>query len=87
MNDLISRSALIESFEPDHNQDWYTPWIVDKINEAPTVEAKPIVRGGWKKEYGNLIKFFKCNKCGTFHEFTTNFCPNCGADMRGEKND
>ena len=41
----------------------------------------------------------KCNKCGKsfsdyvnagtgymFLEETPNFCPNCGADMRGEKN-
>lgn len=34
---------------------------------------------------------FECNKCGLIHDFIDghtsqyNFCPNCGADMRGEE--
>ena len=34
-------------------------------------------------------KHFECNKCGFIHDFIDghtsqyNFCPNCGADMRG----
>ena len=27
----------------------------------------------------------KCSICGKEHIFGLNFCPNCGADMRGEK--
>lgn len=26
-----------------------------------------------------------CNKCGSYPDFTTDFCPHCGADMRGDK--
>lgn len=25
-----------------------------------------------------------CNKCGLYPDFTTDFCPHCGADMRTE---
>ena len=36
-----------------------------------------------------LIAFWWCNKCEQGVEIPTNFCPNCGADMRkeGDRND
>ena len=32
----------------------------------------------------NPLLWYKCNLCGVYHS-PTNFCPNCGADMRGAK--
>lgn len=29
--------------------------------------------------------YYKCNKCGEVERAEKNYCPNCGADMRGEK--
>lgn len=29
----------------------------------------------------------QCSLCGKIVEFSENFCPNCGADMRGEENE
>ena len=62
------------------------------IEEQPTVEP---VRGEWidtqpeyHHGYGNNTKV--CSNC---HDYYTKewedlyFCPRCGADMRGEKND
>ena len=40
---------------------------------------------------GNPVYYeWKCSECGCIFEDeepTYNFCPNCGADMRGEQND
>ena len=94
MNDLISRSALIkrrrkvvEYDEAGFSMDYFAV-SVEEINKAPTVEAKPVVRGEW---VGNV-----CSSCnlnwdenmvnnaddwGYFNPMP-NFCPNCGADMR-----
>lgn len=44
MGRLIYAEKLIEDFEPEHYVDWYTPWIIDKINEQPTVDAVEVVR-------------------------------------------
>lgn len=65
------------------------------INKIPTVEAKPVVHGEW-----HLLD--KCSNAGVYcsvcHKkvykepyyanvkVKSNFCPNCGADMRGGKN-
>lgn len=50
-------------------------------------EENVIPQGEWDKRHTELLKYFvKCEKCGeeimTSHK---NFCPNCGADMRGEE--
>lgn len=78
---LIDADSLIVAFEPDHDCDWYTPWIIEKINEAPTVDAVSVVRGEWQDVKGNLSWFYQCSECGVFHEYKTNFCKHCGADM------
>jgi hypothetical protein len=30
------------------------------------------------------VNGYTCSKCGTFNSDKDNFCPNCGADMRGK---
>ena len=47
--------------------------------------------GKWLR-IGHWGRSYKCNRCGNFLDFDgvnagrgdANFCPNCGADMRGE---
>lgn len=38
-------------------------------------------------EIYNKDVFYKCLICGKTHISKCNFCPNCGAKMRGNKND
>lgn len=76
--------------------------IVSLINNAPTVQAKPrtgewievevfpeVYDIEGVKTWGSEMQ---CDQCGFKHiaiegRITQyNFCPNCGADMRGEKN-
>lgn len=62
------------------------------IEDAPTVEAVPVVRGEWKQqtdfdEDNNAI--FECSNCmhGDVQAKGAEvpYCWFCGADMRGEK--
>ena len=43
MNDLISRQAAIDAFHPDHDTDWYTPWIIETLNELPTADVVEVI--------------------------------------------
>ena len=83
---LIDADVLKEKlFIADDN---LNPVVTEtEIDETPTVEAKPVVRGKWHVQDNTFTKF-KCSNCKA-KNFTmkSNFCPNCGADMRGEKND
>lgn len=62
--------------------------FADKVNRMPTADVRKNVKGKWVKLYaGN----YKCSVCGDWWGNDNNemvedfkFCPNCGADMRGE---
>lgn len=59
-------------------------FILDPI---PTADVRENVRGEWIFPYGDK-KYKRCSVCGrVFYSipYNTNFCPNCGADMRGDK--
>lgn len=60
--------------------------LVMEIEEAPTVEAVPVVRGEWLKRVrnnGGYVVSITCSVCGYSHSRVTyNFCPECGSDMR-----
>lgn len=61
-----------------------------KVEDAPAVEAKPVVHGEWidtQPEYHNGYRnsAHRCSNCSDY--YTTEpedlfFCPRCGADMR-----
>lgn len=61
---------------------------IEKELERITVEP---VRGEWEYQWFDSV----CSNCGYINKADSvtrirddhNFCPNCGADMRGEKND
>ena len=81
--ELISREDLLAKYDRVHIG---KPGKARKlIEDAPTVDAKPVVRGRWislEPEIG----LFECSKCG--HKILRaecNYCPNCGADMRGDQ--
>ena len=63
---------------------------IELVEKQPTVDAVEVVHGRWEStteqdEFGEM-DFFKCSVCGQLRWFETNYCPNCGADMRGEGN-
>ena len=79
---LIDADALIKAFDPEHYFDWCTPNIVETINEQPTVEP---VRGEWISSPSGMFLVYRCSECKFATALgKTNFCPNCGSDMRKE---
>lgn len=58
-------------------------WVLEKIDALPSIKQK---KGKWLNNYQ---PGYKCSECGGYLEIDCgdvemNFCPNCGADMRGE---
>lgn len=49
----------------------------------PAADVREVVRGKWQK-IGQLGVVVVCSVCGKSPDRKTNFCPNCGADMREE---
>ena len=55
------------------------------LDDAPTVDAVPVVHGRWihrTPNNGHTPPYDECDNCGWEVRIKTNFCPNCGADMR-----
>lgn len=60
-------------------------WIRNNIQKIPTADVRPVVRGRWdnaSRISRKGFEWFKCSNCGMEWSNLTNFCPNCGADMR-----
>ena len=53
------------------------------FDTAPTADVRPVVRGKWvKRRFSENCVGYECLNCHTTWDATTNYCPNCGADMR-----
>ena len=99
MSDLISMKQLITELEIEigeiYNEEicYGLKRAIEIIKQRPTVEAKPVVHGEWEKT--RLAGEYICSNCQSLicSGFTRmgyeqyKFCPECGADMRGGKND
>ena len=103
MSDLISRQAAIDYFVINvgfHDEDGYPIEDTDELRKIwteyfdgiPPAEPK---RGKWidgiiPNDSGGL-PVIVCDQCNTFFPLQFgdghNFCPNCGADMRGEQDE
>ena len=70
----------------------------EAIDSIPPADVRPVVRGEWisVSESAWDGNEYKCSACGwtcSDNEFSDDptedyrFCPNCGADMRKEKQD
>ena len=81
---IYQREWLYEHLEQEFD-------ILRSASGKPTIDAEPVKRGMWTfirltdKDWGHKAK--ECSSCGSTFFNTTlwDFCPNCGADMRGEK--
>lgn len=57
--------------------------VLEEIDNAPTVSERP--QGEWIKMSDIYGSYYSCNQCGYDRiEQTSNFCPNCGARMKGD---
>lgn len=93
MAEYIEKAELIKKlcFE---TAEWYYSPTIKTIKDFPAADVQPIRHGWWIDhepfERKNCNVCIECSVCNTWfgHDCIpkTKFCPNCGADMRGEKN-
>ena len=83
MADYIERQAAIEGAKTAdlHILDEYD--VIKAIEAIPAADVRHVVRGEWRK-IGKIGCIFVCSACDKTFPCKTDFCPNCGADMREE---
>ena len=71
----------------DHRQ--LAEWLTE-LKEHRAADVQPVKRGEWEKK--SSVGVFRCSLChhifmlGADEIDEYHFCPNCGADMRGDEN-
>lgn len=63
--------------------------IADIINEQPTADVQEVKHGYWQNKYrsGTTIKEGVVSSCcDMWNNRKSQFCPNCGARMKGDSN-
>lgn len=85
---MISRKALLEkAWEADTQCGYVQVVDIGDIEDAPAVDAAPVVRGEWielHEENGHEVG--TCSHCRHVR-IVDNYCPNCGAKMDGGNDD
>ena len=76
-----------ETYSP-YNEAWQD--ALDRaegaIGNLPSAQPER-EKGAWIKLYrGTIAEGLHCSVCGK-HGYRSDFCPNCGADMRGDQNE
>lgn len=102
MNDLISRKATLEAIQRHFNptgEEMPTGVAAVLVGVGVVISTLPSTdrKGHWiqKDYYDADWNVYECDQCGepwqleagTPKDNNMNFCPRCGADMRGEQDD
>ena len=103
MGDLIDRAALlkeidalyhgsVDGYEPMSDEEKGIYLCAIEVRDAPAVDAEPVRHGHWRVQKiqghrkGTVRRL--CSACGANNgNRKSNFCPNCGAKMDGERRD
>lgn len=81
MDDLISRHAAIDALGDAHFKNYGNAIMV--IQALPS--AEPERKTGKWVPFSPKSHLYSCSLCGQWADRHWNYCPNCGADMRGEE--
>lgn len=88
MTEYIDREAVL--WDLHHLWDWDSvdgitastvlKQVITDVKNVPAADVRENVKGKWEPRGG----YYYCSQCGARYEWGGNFCPNCGADMRGK---
>lgn len=91
MSDLINRQAVLDALDL-LDEDWRNI-MAYKVEKIPSAEPER-KKGKWihdGRDFPHGVDWIHCSVCGkkgiNVPADLTSFCPNCGADMRGEEDE
>lgn len=82
---------LVKTYEkaPTEKALLFVALLLKNNEQVPTIDIPIRYKGEWiereQKTMGAVISYNVCSYCNMKQSIKWNFCPNCGADMRGEK--
>lgn len=96
MKDYVERETLIKEgwhLERQVYGNGYAAIEIKQLKDVPAADVKPVRHGRWKEWWPGdcaLIMtgeemLWMCSECTAKFSDRSSYCPNCGADMRGER--
>lgn len=84
MNDLIRRSDAIKAL---YKYNFVTKEVIER--EIMSIPSADRPQGEWIEQEDDYHHYWECSECGmgVGLDDIRNYCPNCGADMRGDDNE
>jgi predicted RNA-binding Zn-ribbon protein involved in translation (DUF1610 family) len=66
--------------------------VYEFVDDMPAADVVEVKHGKWAEAHDTSgHNYQRCTECGIYiqdiffaNDYDANFCPNCGADMRGE---
>ena len=84
MNDLISRQAAIVAINSLHEKP--NAWLDSAVDAVMTLPSTDRPQGEWINLDTKLFKV-QCSACRVWSDVVGNYCPWCGAYMKGKQDD
>lgn len=89
MDDYISRADAVKTLKTIRQlaEKFFDACddCADTMNDlAKAADVRPVVRGEWWPAKDGYYGHVMCSACHKIESHKTDFCPNCGADMREE---
>lgn len=90
MDALIKRGGAVEAlveYYPEHEKNHMREIFAKVLNQVPEVKQK---RGQWYRDsekdiHAPGLRCYVCSCCSTANDTRSNYCPNCGASMKGKR--
>lgn len=83
MSDLISRADVKELIS-DIQDTVFGQTVIKGVEKLPSITPAQKI-GHWTIEDRQATTYkYCCNECKAHHRAMYDFCPSCGADMRGK---
>ena len=76
----IDNASPVETSKIEHKA--YNEGFKDGVEQGIKLSETP---GEWINQFIGGNECVMCSECKLHFDIGTNFCPNCGADMRGNK--
>ena len=78
--DEIDNAPTVETSKIEHKA--YNEGFKDGVEQGIKLSETP---GEWINQFIGGNECVMCSECKLHFDIGTNYCPNCGADMRGNK--
>ena len=81
--EYIEKQVAMDAVNSVPAANWVSKRYTEELERIPPADVRPMVRGRWipftSEAAGDI---WYCSACDIGFAHRTDFCPNCGADMR-----